>query len=325
MKKNLHLLLSLMLVFLVSGLAMAQSPLTHSFSFKDGEPVDDVTGAAGELMGEAYVDGTDLILPDNTSYLDLSALGIEINTYSALTIEAWATAEDGANPGFTMLVYLGGTTGTLGTQGCFISAARQDDVSRGAISTVSLDAPWGGNETGVNGPEYDDGELHYYVLTIDDTELTFYVDGEAMGSADLADVGNSIADMSNEFAYIGKGGYTADPCWIGTVHKVNIYNEVLSEDDVLQLTIDPNIGGTDAVKNLNNSFKPKVYSANNSINISLFNTGVDNASAELYDLSGRKIESIDFNKSTSFNATKGMYIVKVAANDNVYTQKVSVQ
>jgi len=321
MKKNLSFYLTGILIVAIVSLASAQSSLTHSFSFKNGDPIDDITGETGELMGEAYIDGSDLIIPDNASYMDLSGVGIEINAYEALTLEIWVTSEAGANTGYTMLCYLGGTTGGLGTQGCFISAARGDDVSRGAISTVSLTAPYGGNESGVNGPEFDDGELHYYVLTIDEDIVKYYVDGEFLGEAELATIGNSIAGLSNDFAYIGKGGYTADPCWIGTIHKFNIYKGVLSDAEVMELTAEPN--GT-KVAQLNNNFKPSIYATQNQVHISLANSLSADGKAEIFTVSGQKIAEVSINNKASIALENGMYIVKVTAKNNVYSQKINV-
>ena len=323
MKKILPYFFTATLILLSMTLAVAQE-LTHSFSFKDGEAIDDVTGSEGILMGEAYVDGTDLILPDITSYLDLSELGIDINTYDALTLEIWVTPEEAANEGYSMVCYLGGTNaGGLGSQGCFISASRGDDVSRGAISTVNIDAPYGAAETGVNGPEYDDGVQHVFVMTIDDTVLKFYVDGEFMGEAELAEVGNSIPGLSNDFAYVGKGGYTADPCWIGTVHKFNIYNGVLDEGQVAGLTVDPNV--TTGIEKVTTNFQPKVYASENAINISMSNSIYSNAKAEVFNLSGQKVAVSQIGNNGTLEVKSGMYIVKVSAESKVYTQKVRVR
>ncbi|HPR33939.1 MAG TPA: T9SS type A sorting domain-containing protein [Prolixibacteraceae bacterium] len=322
MKKSLRYLLSLCCLILAMGLATAQNNLTHSFSFKDGTPTDDVTGASAELMGDAQILGTDLVLPGGESYLDLSQMGIEINTYSELSLEVWATAEAGMNTGFTMVCYLGGTSNSLGSQGCFISLARGDDVSRGAISTVNLSAPYSG-ETGVNGPEYDDGALHYYVMTIDDAILSYYVDGELMGEGDLAAIGNSISALSNDLVFVGKGGYTADPCWIGTVHKFNIYNTILSADEVVNLSIEPNIV-PGAASNIP-VFEPSISVTNKQIRISLNNTNSTRGIAGLYTLTGQKVRVIDVADHAVMDAEKGIYIVKVTAGKQVFSQKVCVR
>jgi len=46
---------------------------------------------------------------------------------------------------------------------------------------------------------------------------------------------NSISGISPNLAYLGKGGYTADPEWAGVVHEFNIYNRALSTSEVLYL------------------------------------------------------------------------------------------
>ncbi len=132
-----------------------------------------------------------------------------------------------------MLAYFGDSVGGLGANGFFISTARGDDKSRAAISVGNTSAPYDA-ESGADGPEYDDGLLHHMVSTISATDITLYIDGVLIDSTPLAPQ-NSISGISPNLAYLGKGGYTADPEWAGVVHEFNIYNRALSTSEVLYL------------------------------------------------------------------------------------------
>ena len=83
-------------------------------------------------------------------------------------------------------------------------------------------------EPGIDG---DDGVVHHMVSTINATEITLYIDGELMASTPL-DAHNSIAGISPKYALLAKGGYGADPEWIGSIEEFNIYNVALSADEV---------------------------------------------------------------------------------------------
>jgi hypothetical protein len=163
---------------------------------------------------------------------------IAINTLEEVTVEAWYTPTAGANASWSMLAYFGDSTDPdpsagLGNNGFFITSARGDDKSRAAISVGNDAEPWTA-ETGADGPEYDDGELHHMVSTIDADEITLYIDGELIAATPLAE-NNSIAGLSNNLAYLAKGGYGGDPEWIGAIHEFNIYNRALTEQEVSYL------------------------------------------------------------------------------------------
>ena len=165
-----------------------------------------------------------------------------MNTYSGLSIEAWFTSVDGGNEGNHMLAAFGeegtGDSSTGGYKYLFITPARGDDFSRAAIQTRSMDdSPWN-DETGISAStEHDDGYLHHFVCTVDDKYIVFYIDGEPIGRAALA-AGNEIAGIGQAVAYLGKGVYTVDPEWAGSIHEFNIYNRALSSTEVLYLATD---------------------------------------------------------------------------------------
>ena len=236
MKKN-YFSLCLMLLLGISAAVHAQSDpgtlnLKHQWTFDDGTAKDVVGTAHGVLEGAATVANKAL----NTTaggFLSLPAADIAISGYPAITKEVWFTSASGVNTGFTMLSFFGETSGTIGVNYVTISAARGDNVSRATISTGNTTEPWAA-ETGVNGPEYDDGKLHHMVAVYTATNITFYIDGQFIGSAEYTGA-NAISGISNSLAYLCKAGYTSDPTWRGNIHKFSLFDKALTGDEVLFL------------------------------------------------------------------------------------------
>jgi hypothetical protein len=157
---------------------------------------------------------------------------IAMNTYSEVSIEIWCTPMAGCCTGWSTLAYFGGrnpSSDRIGVDYFFIATMRLPDNSRTAISVGDYSAPWV-DETGVDGPELDDGLLHHIVSTLTATDISLYIDGVLIGSAGL--VGdNHIDGISQQLAYIAKSGY-ADPVWSGSVEEFNIYDKALSLGEV---------------------------------------------------------------------------------------------
>lgn len=130
-----------------------------------------------------------------------------------------------------------GANSTYGYKYLFITSASSGNLSRAVIQTRSMDSsPWG-KETSVSAAtEHDDGLVHHFVCTVDADYITFYIDGELIGSAELAE-GNEIAGIGQDAAYLGKGVYPVDPEWAGSVDRFSIYNKALSDAEVLYLAI----------------------------------------------------------------------------------------
>lgn len=82
---------------------------------------------------------------------------------------------------------------------------------------------------GIDGPLMNMGWNHY-VTIITPTELTVYLNGEAVGTVEHT---KKISDFGEDIvAYIGKSSYTADVTYSGFIKDVKIYNAVLTEEDV---------------------------------------------------------------------------------------------
>ena len=203
--------------------------LMHQWTFDDGTAGDAVTAnpVSGILMGGASIVDNALRLSANGQYLAFPASSLAMNTYPVITQEIWFTSVEGANTGYTMLSYFGGTNGTLGYNYVSTSVARGDDVSRTAITNGTYDS-----EISADGPEYDDGVLHHMVSIISQDSVILYIDGEKISATPNT---IAISSIQNSLAYLGKGGYSDDRTWIGTISMFSIYNRVLTSGEVKYL------------------------------------------------------------------------------------------
>lgn len=215
--------------------------LVHSYTFDDGTANDSVGNANGTLEGDATVSGGSLVLDGIDDWMSMPGSVIALNTYSELSIECRFKSVAGGNTGNHMLAAFReegtGANSTYGYKYLFITSASSGNLSRAVIQTRSMDSsPWG-KETSVSAAtEHDDGLMHHFVCTVDADYITFYIEGELIGSAELAE-GNEIAGIGQDAAYLGKGVYPVDPEWAGSVDRFSIYNKALSDAEVLYLAI----------------------------------------------------------------------------------------
>ena len=236
MRTRLLFLFSFILTVTLVGILKSQgvdpgtSNLTHSWTFDDGTANDYVGHANGTLVGGATVSGGALITSAQGQWMEMPAGSIAMNSYTGVSLEAWYTPAKDANPSFTMLAFFGNTQNSVGVNYYFMTAARLDSVSRTAISCNNTSTPWSA-ETGVNGPEYDDGKLHHMVSTLTNDSIKLYIDGALTGAKQL-DTNNTISSISQTFAYLAKSGYTGDAQWLGQIHEFNIYNKALDSAEV---------------------------------------------------------------------------------------------
>ncbi|MCX7797169.1 MAG: endo-1,4-beta-xylanase [Melioribacter sp.] len=210
-----------------------KSNLIHSWTFDNGTAVDNVAGIAGVLKGEAKILNGALNTTASNSWLELPANLIAINKYQALTFEIWFRSVRNGNTGFHMIAAFGNTKNSLGVNYFFITPARADNKTRAAISCLDESTPWA-SESGVDGPELDDGKTHQIISTINSESIKLYIDGMLIASSPLSS-NNKISNISTNFAYLAKSVYSADPTWRGEIYEFNIYNKALSDKEILDL------------------------------------------------------------------------------------------
>ncbi|WP_340113883.1 BspA family leucine-rich repeat surface protein [Maribellus mangrovi] len=218
------------MIFIIAAPITGQT-LMHSYTFEDGSASDMVGDANGTVLGGTIADGV-YTANYNGDCIMLPASEIAINSYSAVSLEASVIASENA-PTNSMLFYLGGSTGGLGTDGMFVTPKHWNGlVTRGAISTGHYTSPWL-TETAVTSYPITASGLHHVVLTIDSLKLSLYIDGELAGTDNLAAMGNSISALSNDYGWIARGGYVADPTWLGILDEFNIYKGILDPDTIV--------------------------------------------------------------------------------------------
>jgi len=66
---------------------------------------------------------------------------------------------------------------------------------------------------------------------LNNDSIAFYVDGTFIGTTQLRDA-NKVFNLSNELAYLCKGGYSGDETWNGSVLEYNIYSGIMDQETV---------------------------------------------------------------------------------------------
>lgn len=198
--------------------------LKHRWTFDNGSLTDEIGGVTGTIVGDGTLANNAFV--STNAYLNLPASQIGINSYPGLSIEVWCTSAAGKNTGWTMLSYFGETVSGGGKNCTFLSIARAVDGSMATLET----SVW----NGATGPEYDDGKLHHFAYTVDEANITLFIDGVLIGTSPLT-TGNTLSNVSTSLGYLGRGGWTGDPNWIGSYQKFSIYNKALTGDEILFL------------------------------------------------------------------------------------------
>jgi hypothetical protein len=330
------LLLSLFALTLLIGLNAQTDPgtsnLKHSWTFEDGNPTDAIGGATGTLEGGATIEDGQLLIDAAGEWMSGPALIMGLSAYSELSVTIWFSTLDipDINPAFAMLWYYGGSetdgvggTDVFGSNGIFFQPARNDDVCRTAISCGDLATPWLA-ETGINRiPEITSGDSTFHVVTtIDATTLSLFMNGALVGTADLTG-DNSIGNLKDDFFWIGRGGYAGDDNYWCKVDQLEIYDDVLTSDEVLWLY--QNIEPSTVENTKYQSFNLNIYSSNGVI----YMKNIENAdinSVQIFDMSGRTVyQSNVFEEVIHVNLPSSVYIVQVQSNLGQVVKKVSVQ
>jgi hypothetical protein len=234
--KQKFIFLKIWLSVLISGLlslsiAFTQTAtLKHSYTFEDGTAKDVVGNADGTVNGGTIANGA-YTASANGHHIELPANIININTYSAITIEAYIRADVDVTWA-SMMAYFGDTETSSGNNWgvnyYFITPDRWSQCAT-AISCGVTTNPWSG-EDGLTGSPVSVGNKHHVVGILTNSNISLYIDGLLVGSQALSKTNNLISNISNAKAYICKGGYGADPTWQGTIFEYNIYDGVLDEN-----------------------------------------------------------------------------------------------
>lgn len=193
--------------------------LTHSYTFADGTAQDQIGTVHGKIEGNGSITKGLYTSAEDGDYISLPGDELALKDYPSITIEAFVMTGD--NPGWTYLGYFGGKEGSKSLR---MSIAGGDDVSR-----LALNATHGSDE--VTGTEPGTNEIHHYVGVLSSDSLYFYTDGALIGKIET-NAANAIRNISTENAYIGKGGWSSDPTWLGSIYEFNIYEGQMDAETV---------------------------------------------------------------------------------------------
>lgn len=236
-KRNLHFrLLTVLALFAFMGSAIGQT-LMHSYTFEEGtydantvyDQAGSVDGAIGGSMltiadGKATVSGATV---NSDGWISFDGAAIALNTYSAVTLEAYVETGEVLNTGYTMMAYFG--TSTPGN-GCFwIQPTRAGDETRMEANNTSTSIV-----AFKSGYEVDDGKMHHIVGVLDADNLTYWLDGSILAqiSTEGADFISTIGtDVANLFR--GVDGWN-DPNYNASIEEFNIYDGALDAATIVQ-------------------------------------------------------------------------------------------
>ncbi|WP_370479232.1 LamG-like jellyroll fold domain-containing protein [Tamlana flava] len=297
--------------------------LMHSYPFNDGTANDAVGTAHGTIINGEIADGY-YHASNQGDYISLPGGIIEINKFPSITIEAKVNAGNG-NAAFTMLSYFGNTVGTFGTDHYYTTLVNGGNSSA-AISCGNTTNPWD-FETRVNSTLLDDGSRYHLVSTLTNDAITWYINGVLAGQRLLANH-NSIQFLSNNLAYLCKGGYTSDATWIGSIDEFNIYKGVMDSGtistnaNIYLNALSANDLETESFKLFPNPSKEGYFS------IQLNPTYIHNSvNIKVYNILGKVVLNDDFTPisnriEVNQNLNSGLYFVQI---DNKETKKLMVK
>jgi hypothetical protein len=177
---------------------------------------------------------------------------------------------------------------------------------------------------------------HQVVVVLMDTAIIYYLDGVLQGSASMTKSEtevNSIADLGTSTAWIGRGGYQADPAWCGKVYQFTIYDKALSEAEI-QFLFDK---GKDVVPQfpqvgtatVNSQASDYVYVKNDKIHVKLYLENTALVEFCVYNSLGQLManQKVKFGAGSNqavlkANLNKGIYFVNMSQNGKTTTFKV---
>ncbi len=217
--------LLILILALLSFETQAQNPvLKHAYTFNNGTADDNVGTAHGVLNGGKIING-EYVAHAQGHCIFLPADKIKINTYQTLSLEAYFGAGH-FNAFYTMLSYFGNSTENFGINYIFQSPANGGHTTS-AISCKNDETPWT-TGTVTTGPEVKDLKYHHMVSTFDNHLLKLYIDGNLVSQQSVDEFpNNTIAHLSNQYAYLCRSGYRSDATWFGSIDQFNIYEGIL--------------------------------------------------------------------------------------------------
>ncbi len=326
---GLTLFLSATMLILNAQVQPSVSNLKHLWDFEAGNGDDRVGDADGELTDNATIHNGVLDLTDTAApggSLTLPADIIQINTYSVLSIETWATPSAVTNSGKALMMWSFGTYGNPGLRYFFFTPARWGGQTAARLS-VGQDQPWANEDGFAFDDNIGDSALHHYVVKIDTANIvSLYVDGVFHG-ADTMDAVHVIDSIANDDAFIGKSVYSPDPTWKGTIELFAIWDVALSAEEILWLYNGGPKAPLVSVHSLTADLSSvTIYANNNQLFIKNVPADVQTVSVTLYNITGSVVyQNNNFQNGTHLNLNNGIYLVKANISGKQFKEKILIR
>ncbi len=185
--------------------------LKHSYTFETD--LSDGTGTAhATSVGDAAVSGGGLVLDANGKYVSFVGTDLDLNSYSAITMEYVFKGSAAANTGWNWTGYFGDNGGANNFR---TSLGHWNNEIRTAYSGSAT------SEIMLAGQDVNDGNKHHIVTILTPDSLLYYEDGVRLGGIANKDGSFTIGTAQS---YLGKGSDAwGDPTWQGVIYEFNIY------------------------------------------------------------------------------------------------------
>jgi Concanavalin A-like lectin/glucanases superfamily len=217
----------------VTALATA---LSHRYSFNEGaaatNAIDSVGGKNGTYMGTAVSDGTQVQLDGGFgTYVDLPAQLINATNVlqGAVTFVAWGSF--GANFNWPRLFDFGNIAGPAGVNYIYFSPAGLVDGSRLQVE-ISGAAFSAQNVFTAGGLSL---QTNVQIAAVFNPNPNRRYLGLSVNGATVAsrfDVSTTLADVDDQFSFIGRSLFSIDPYLVGSVDEFRIYNGELGKPEI---------------------------------------------------------------------------------------------
>jgi len=211
--------------------------LIHRYSFdEDGSftATDSVGGADGTIQIAAEQrDGQAILYGTALSYVELPANLITPSTITrnAITFEAWATF--GTNANWVRLFDFGNTVGSDGGNYIFFCPRSGGGDTRFIISNTQ--PGWSGNgEQGVFIPGTMDNWTNVHIVAVVDFGrdlMAVYTNGRLAGLNTA--MTRELSAIINNYSYLGRSLYGADPYLNGLIDEFRIWDGALSAQQIV--------------------------------------------------------------------------------------------
>jgi hypothetical protein len=220
-------LVTLTLTCLIATAPGAMAELTHRYSFAS-DASDSVGSRHGTLRGNASVSLGAVDLDGTTgTYVELP--GTLMEGYSSVTFEGWAFFGD--NAGWVRLFDLGDTNPSTAFGRNYIFLSPQSGA--GDVRIVISDADPGFDHEEMAARPGGLNNAYAHLVGVVDPErgwMALYVDGRLVSSN--PNVSIPLSAVANNFFYLGRALYAADPYLSGYIEEFRIYNTALSSPQI---------------------------------------------------------------------------------------------